>query len=91
MNRSEETKRVISRRSIGLAVATACLAAAMATVTLDAANGKHCRVCRVGGSLTLVAHAKPQDPEYPTLVYVAASGSVASKQRLCRNAGPVQL
>jgi len=35
--------------------------------------------------------ARPQDPEYPLLVYVDAAGSVSSKQRLCRNAGPVEL
>jgi hypothetical protein len=82
---------VISRRSIGLALALVCLATALAAATADAGKGGHCRVCRVGGSLTLEVQAKPQDPEYPTLVYVAASGSVSSKQRLCRNAGPVEL
>jgi hypothetical protein len=79
---------VIRGRSIALAFAVACVAATIATATSDA---KHCRVCHVGGSLTLEVQAQPQDPEYPTLVDVAASGTVSSKQRLCRNAGPVQL
>jgi hypothetical protein len=80
--------RVTSWRSIGLAAAVACVAAAIATATSDA---KHCRVCRVGGSLTLEVQAKPQDPEYPTLVYVVARGGVSSKQKLCRKAGSVEL
>ncbi len=84
-------ERAISRRTLGLPLATACLATALVAATADAGKGGHCRVCRVGGSLTLEVQAKPQDPEYPTLVYLVAMGSVSSKQKLCSKAGSVEL
>jgi hypothetical protein len=85
------TASAISRSArLLVAAATTCLVAAAASAVPDA-QAKHCRVCRVGGSLTLQVQPKPQDPEYPLLVYVVASGSVSSKQKLCRKAGTTEI
>ena len=76
-----------------MAAATVCaVAAALAAGAIAGAGARksgHCRVCQIGGSLTLSVESAPsaEDP----FVYVYASGQASSKQRLCRRAGATEL
>ena len=75
---------------IFLVASAGLLAAALAGAFPGAAQAKHCRVCRVPGSLSLALTQVIPSTDAPE-VQATFSGRIFSKQKLCRNRGGVEL
>jgi hypothetical protein len=81
----------MDRRTRLLIAAAATLTTALVAGAIPgAAQAKHCRVCRVPGSLSLQLLGVTPEAEGPSADATFA-GRIYSKQKLCRNRGGVEL